>query len=866
MSGTRERSNPPTSPQALRRRAEEMLGITQTDIADMARDEVQHLVHELQLHQVELELQNEELRRAQLELAESRDLYADLYEFAPVGYVTLNQAGKIVAANLTAAAMLGVERNELLASKLSNFVTPGSQDRFFLHRGESFDGNAKQTVEIEMHKADGTPLNVRAESIVGVVGGDRRCLMALIDITERKRAEEGLRRLNEVLEACVAERTAALRESEGRLRQIFDHSNDAILMLDPERDVVCQANPKACELFGYDSDEILLIPISRFFPRGLAEFQKFVREVYAEGRGWTNEFSSCAKSGRFLETEISASTLLLDGRTYMLALVRDMTERKQAERLLAAEKRVLELIATGAELPEVLDTLMHETEGQSTDGMLCSVLLADEKEQRLLHGAAPSFPQAYNEAIHGIAIGPQAGSCGTAAFERKPVFVSDIAADQRWADFKDLAAAHGLAACHSTPILSSQGRLLGTIAMYYRWPHNPDLHDRQLIERATQLAGIVIERKQAETTLRNREHEFHLLADNVPACFSYIDQELQYRFVNKRYEGLFGRPAAELVGLPVEDVMGEGNFSTIEPHLREALVGRETSFLCAMTLPNGDVCWMNVHYAPDCDEADRVRGVLALLTDVTVQKRTELALQQNQLVLQEQREELQRLTEQLFKAQDDERQRIARDLHDDFGQRLVALTLDVAVLERHPPLLPELVGKALEPVHEELMQLSDDLRRSAHRLHPSLLKHAGLRAALEEYIDQAMRRTDLHITLKAGEVPVSLPLDRATCLFRVCQESLQNVAKHAHATEVLVKLSGWSKGIGLSVLDNGTGFAVHDKSNHRKGLGLNSMQERLRLLNGFLNIHSRPGHGTKVCAWIPCQEGHRDPSSHPHGG
>lgn len=164
------------------------------------------------------------------------------------------------------------------------------------------------------------------------------------------------------------------------------------------------------------------------------------------------------------------------------------------------------------------------------------------------------------------------------------------------------------------------------------------------------------------------------------------------------------------------------------------------------------------------------------------------------------------------------------------------------------------------------MQLSDDLRRSAHRLHPSLLKHAGLRAALEEYIDQAMRRTDLHITLKAGELPDSLTLDRATCLFRVCQESLQNVAKHAHATEVLVKLSGWSKGIGLSVLDNGTGFAVHDKSNHRKGLGLNSMQERLRLLNGFLNIHSRPGHGTKVCAWIPCQEGHRDPSSHPHGG
>jgi signal transduction histidine kinase len=157
-------------------------------------------------------------------------------------------------------------------------------------------------------------------------------------------------------------------------------------------------------------------------------------------------------------------------------------------------------------------------------------------------------------------------------------------------------------------------------------------------------------------------------------------------------------------------------------------------------------------------------------------------------------------------------------------------------------------------VLEELTQLSGDLRQLAHRLHPSLLKHAGLRAALEEQIHQAMRRTGLHITLKIRSVSDSLPLDLATCLFRVFQESLQNVAKHANATEVLVKLSGSSKGIGLSVMDNGTGFDFHDKSSHEKGLGLTSMKERLRLLNGFLNIHSRPADGTKVCAWIPFQE------------
>jgi signal transduction histidine kinase len=240
-----------------------------------------------------------------------------------------------------------------------------------------------------------------------------------------------------------------------------------------------------------------------------------------------------------------------------------------------------------------------------------------------------------------------------------------------------------------------------------------------------------------------------------------------------------------------------------------------------------------------------------LQAEVAERKQTEAALRQSRLVLRKQREELQALTEKLLVAQDEERRRIARDLHDDFSQRLAALVLDIAALERQPPILPELIPPALAPVRERLERLSDDLHNLAYHLHPSLLQHAGLEAALEDHIRKVTDRTGLQIVLKVKDIPGAIPLDWSTCLFRVFQESLQNVVKHANATKVMVKLSGSSRGVGLSVADNGKGFDASDKSAHQKGLGLISMQERLRLLNGFLRVHSRPADGTKVCAWIP---------------
>jgi signal transduction histidine kinase len=239
----------------------------------------------------------------------------------------------------------------------------------------------------------------------------------------------------------------------------------------------------------------------------------------------------------------------------------------------------------------------------------------------------------------------------------------------------------------------------------------------------------------------------------------------------------------------------------------------------------------------ECGMANR-----ALLAEVIERRRAE--------------EELKFLTGKLIQAQEEERRRIARELHDDFNQRLAALSMELAIIERAPVAPPEPITRQLAAIRGQIVQLSNDLHDLAYKLHPSLLEHVGLEIAIRDHVAEFTKQTGLPVTCIAREVPGTLPPEIATALFRVMQESLQNVFKHAQASDVMVSLSGSSKGIGLSVCDNGKGFEAESQSALRAGLGLVSIQERARLLGGISSIRSCSEHGTKVCAWIPLpQEG-----------
>ncbi|WP_406698787.1 ATP-binding protein [Singulisphaera sp. Ch08] len=192
----------------------------------------------------------------------------------------------------------------------------------------------------------------------------------------------------------------------------------------------------------------------------------------------------------------------------LVGLTLDVTSRKQNEALLEQQKHILELVVLDSSLSEVLDALCRMIEKQfEEEEMHASILLLDPDGVHLRHGGAPTLPTAYVQAIDGTAIGPAVGSCGTAAFQKKPIYVSDIANDPLWADYADLALSHGLRACWSHPILSSSGAVLGSVAMYYHRPRQPSPNDLRLIDIVTRTATIAIERKRFEIELHQRNEQ-----------------------------------------------------------------------------------------------------------------------------------------------------------------------------------------------------------------------------------------------------------------------------------------------------------------------------------------------------------------------
>jgi PAS domain S-box-containing protein len=380
------------------------------------------------------------------------------------------------------------------------------------------------------------------------------------------------------------------------------------------------------------------------------------------------------------------------------------------------------------------------------------------------------------------------------------------------------------------------------------------------------LRAETAERQRTELELKEREQHYRALIESTSDFVTILDAEGVVSYVSPSIEQVLGYTPAERHGMSTLQHIHPEDLPAVRKTLSEGIPIPDATATVEARFRHKDGSWRvmesigrNLLHVP------AIRGIVITSRDITEHKRVEAALRKSEAALIQSQGQLQRFTAGLLTAQEVERRRISRELHDDLNQRLAMLAVEVESLERDLPVSHGDVVDRLRTLRNRIGGLSDDVRRTAYQLHPSTLEHLGLVAALKACCSDLSAQDSIRAHFTHRHVPASLQPEVALCLYRVTQESLRNVAKHSGQREATVALTGSKTEIHLSIADKGVGFETA-AARSRGGLGIVSMEERVRLNGGAVSIRSRPGAGTRIDVRIPISEENYDSPSSGDGG
>jgi PAS domain S-box-containing protein len=724
--------------------------------------------------------------------------------------------------------------------------------------------------EYRMVAADGRIVWLH-DVVTVVVENDQpvRLRGVMLDITERKRAEE------------------ALRESEERYRVLVEFSPNSICV---HRDgKLLYVNPAGLWLFGATNiDELVGRSVLDFIhPDSLPVVRERIRQVRAGETAPLIEEKFVTLNGEVRDVEVMAIPIIWEQSPASQVIIRDISERKQGEALLAGEKRLLEMIATGVPLKEILNALCLIIEEQQS-GTLASVLLLNPDGVHLDSVAGPTLPKEWMRQMENLPIGPCAGSCGTAAYRGSPVIVSDIATDPLWdvPEHRASALKHGLRASWSSPVLSSKGKVLGTFCMYYRERRSPNSQDRELLEVATHLVQVAIERDRAEEALRASEqvargqvealtYSLDVLA-TAPAPDKFIGQMLStigrllgaqsviLWLLNEATESLVLRAAAQ-----------GANFAAADPEhpfVKNPFLWKEDKVLQETVFTGAPVICEDLENDPRVTGAIReyfkskgtkkyltiptlvggqVKGFIGIRHgDRPAYRPEEIELAQalaHQAMLAIQLNEFAEQSRQ--SAILEERNRMARDIHDTLAQGFTGVIVQLESAE------DAIACCRRKEANEHLRRASElarrslnEARRSVHALRPQALQRDNFWEAFKGIVKNTTAGTHLHTKFELrGRLRRLSPIWQEN-LLHIGQEALTNALKYARPRNFETRLIFNSKELRLELSDDGHGFRVKDRHD---GLGLAGMRERTEQMGGTLKITSSRGKGTRIVVTVP---------------
>jgi len=840
---------PPTTPIAatpLRRRAETLArarsGNNHVGVgATKSIAETQRLLHELQVHQIELEMQNEELKKARDEMEAGLEKYSDLYDFAPVGYLTLSREGIIRETNLAGASLLGLTRAALVTKRFGTFIAPADRAAFGAFLQQVFEHSAKEECEVRLQLPGKESAEVRLRA--NLSPSRETCQVALTDITKHKLAE-----------AVTAQ-----------LAAIVTSSSDAIIGIDLNS-LITSWNTGAEKLFGYSAGEMVGGPITRLLPTDRQGEEAQIIGRIRKGESVEHyETVRVTKEGRRLDMSVTISPVRYAGGKIAGAskVARDITEQKlAANKMRVSEIRYRRLFEAAHDGVILLDSAT----GRITDANPFMTKLLGYPRDQLV---------------------------GKELFEIG--LLKDEAASREM--FRKLKRKHEVR-YEDLPLESQTGRHQEVEVVANLYEENGHSVIQCNIRDITA-------RKEGEAALRRSEERYRSLFNSIDEGFCVIEMLFDrkgkahdYRFLdmNPSFETQSGIRRAH--GKRIREITPDIENYWLEAYGNVARTGKAVRFSNEM---KGVHRWFDV-YACRLGGTES-RKVAVLFSNITERKRAEQALieartqlsryagrleilvgertrdlmatnrrletsvasikkgneEYRKLLLESEfmQKKLRSLTRQILTAQEDERRAISRELHDEVVQTLVGINVQLSALDTA-------ASAGIRPLRAKIASTQRLVEKSvnvvhqfARELRPAVLDDLGLIPALHAHMKIVAEREKLKIRLTAFAGVEALESAKRTVLYRVVQEALTNVARHAQASIVNVSISKIPGAVRLEVHDNGKSFQVQEtlSPTRNKRLGLLGMRERIEMVGGTQTIESAPGRGTTVCAEIPFSSG-----------
>jgi len=544
-----------------------------------------------------------------------------------------------------------------------------------------------------------------------------------------------------------------------------------------------------------------------------------------------------------------------DSAQKILLTMQDITERKQSVRLIESEAIALaKLIDATARLwrARSLQEGLDEMLGAAIELLgadMGNIQMLDAQRKVLGIVVHRGFGQDFLDFFREVSA-THDSACGRALRSGGRLVIEDVEADAAYAPLLPIARAAGYRAVQSTPLIGRDGQPLGMISTHFRSPHRPSDQDLRRLDLYVRRAVDFIERLKTDQELREGEATIRALLETAAQAIVAIDEQGRVELANITAGNMFGYTREEILGQPVEMLIPE--------RMRDAHLQHRAGYVAhPRNRPMGiglqvvgrrkDSSEFPAEVSLSYLESPKGFRAVAFISDITQRKQAEADLLAS-------RQELQSLSARLLTATEDQKKEISRELHDAVGQKLAVLSVRTSEIEALVADKPNSVSEKLSSCRREIEAVAKDVQELSRGLHPAVLHELGLEVALRSECEAHSRRSGTTVNFSVQDLPDEIPEEISLCLYRVAQESLKNILKHAESKRVDMKLEATKEKIELRITDFGKGFDV-EAARKSGGLGLVSMQERVRLAGGTLSLKAKAGRGTLVEIHIPLVRG-----------